>query len=71
MFEVLGSEASGEFQGYSVTGAIAGFVVVELLLFSTKDLVEKLKEAKNSRVEELHEERGTRLPKTTVKGGNF
>jgi len=35
LFAVLDSEASGEFQGYSVTGALAGFVVVELLLFST------------------------------------
>ena len=35
LFAVLDSEASGEFQGYSVTGAVAGFLAVELLLFST------------------------------------
>ena len=35
LFAVLDSEASGEYQGYSVTGAAAGFVVIELVLFST------------------------------------
>lgn len=41
LFAVLDSEASGEFQGYSVTGAAAGFVVVELLLFSTYQQLRK------------------------------
>ena len=41
LFEVLDSKASGEYQGYSVTGAAAGFVVVELLLFSTYQQLRK------------------------------
>jgi hypothetical protein len=41
LFEVLDSEASGQYQGYSVTGAAAGFVVVELLLFSTYQQLRK------------------------------
>jgi hypothetical protein len=34
LFEVLDSDASGSYQGTSLTGAVAGFVAVELLLFS-------------------------------------
>jgi len=41
LFAVLDSEASGEFQAYSLSGAVAGFVVVELLLFSTYQQLRK------------------------------
>ena len=41
LFAVLDSKASGDYQGYSVTGAAAGFVVVELLLFSTYQQLRK------------------------------
>lgn len=41
LFAVLDSGASGVYQGYSVTGAAAGFVVVELLLFSTYQQLRK------------------------------
>src|SRR5215210_716588 len=41
LFAVLDSKASGNYQGYSVTGAAAGFVVVELLLFSAYQQLRK------------------------------
>ena len=56
LFGVLSSGASGEFQGYSVTGAIAGFVVVETLLFAAYQQLRKSDEADlQKRIEELQQ----------------
>lgn len=67
LFAVLDSQASGEFQGYSVTGAIAGFVVVELLLFNAYQQLRKSDaEDMQERIEELQQKliRGAPRPKS-------